>query len=111
MLKKKDYGIKTIVGPFKSRSDGKVLMPLEMSFGSLYEFSKKDRGDTTLKFPTSMYVRTSAIMDAARLGPGGYLLSWGGAYSGFKDLSKGTNREKNTRDFADSLRPGSILML
>jgi hypothetical protein len=56
VLKNKDYGIKTIVGPFKSGSDGKVLMPLEMSFMSLYEFAKKDRGDTTLKFPTSLYV-------------------------------------------------------
>jgi hypothetical protein len=47
-------------------------------------------------------------MDAARLGPGGYLSSWGEAYSSLKELSKGTNWEKNTRDFANSLRPGTV---
>jgi hypothetical protein len=87
-----------------------VLIPLEMSFGSLYEFAKKDHGDTTLKCPTSKYLRAAAIMGAARLGPGGYLSSWGEAYSSLKDLSEGTNWEKNTRDFANSLRPGSIPM-
>ena len=51
-LKSKDYGNKYCGGPFKSGDDGKVLMPLEMSFGSLYEFAKKGHGDTTLKFPT-----------------------------------------------------------
>jgi hypothetical protein len=111
MLDKKLYGNKCLAGPFKSSRDGKALIPLEMNFGSLYEFAKKDRGDTTLKCPTPLYVRAAAIMDAARLGPGGYLSSWGEAYSSLKELSKGTNWEKNTRDFANSLRPGSIPML
>ena len=61
-----------------------------------------------VKCPTSLYVRAAAIMDAARLGPGGYLSSWGEAYSSLKELSKGTNWEKNTRDFANSLRPGTV---
>jgi hypothetical protein len=83
-------------------------MPLEMSFGGLYDFAKKDHEDMTLKCPTSMYVRVAAIMGTARLGPSGYLPSWGEAYSSLKELSKGKNWEKNTRDFANSLRPGSI---
>ena len=66
-------------------------MPLEMSCKSLYEFAKKDRGDMKVKFPTLLYVRAAAIMGAARLGPGGYLLSWGEAYSSLKELSKDTN--------------------
>ena len=61
-----------------------------------------------VKCPTSLYVRAAAIMDAARLGPGGYLSSCGEAYSSLKELSKGTNWEKNTRDFANSLRPGTV---
>ena len=79
-----------------------------MNFGSLYEFASTDRGDMKVKCPTSLYVRTAAIMDAARLGPGSYLSAWGEAYSKSKELSKGTNWEKNTRDFANSLRPGTI---
>jgi hypothetical protein len=86
-------------------------MPLDMSFGSLYEFAKKDRGDIKVYCPTYMYVRAAAIMDAARLGPGGFLSSWGEAYSSLKELSNGTKWVKNTRDFANSLRPGSIHML
>ena len=79
-----------------------------MSFGSLYEFARKDRGDMKVKCPTSLYVQAAAIMDAARLGPGGYLSSWGEAFSNAKELSKGTNWEKSTRDFANSLRPGTV---
>ena len=110
-LDKKRYGNKFVEGPFKNRSDGKVKMPLEMSYGSLYEFTKKERGDMKVHCPTPLYVKAAAIMDAARLGPNGYLSSWGEAYSSLKELSKGTNWEKNTRDFANSLRPGSIPML
>jgi hypothetical protein len=111
MLDKKLYGNKFVEGPFKRGIDGKVKMPLEMNYGSLYEFTKKERGDMKVHCPTPLYVRAAAIMDAARLGPGGYLSSWGEAYSSLKELSKGTNWEKNTRDFANSLRPGSIPML
>ena len=85
-----------------------MLWPLELNFGSLYEFASKDRGDMKVKCPTSLYVRAAAIMDAARLGSGSYLSAWGEAYSKSKELSKGTNWEKNTRDFANSLRPGTI---
>mgnify|MGYP001315985982 FL=1 len=100
-------------GPFKRRNendlnDNEVIWPLEMSFWSLYEFARKGRGNMKVKCPTSLYVRAAAIMDAARLGAGGYLSSWGEAYSSLKELSKGTNWEKNTRDFANSLRPGTI---
>jgi hypothetical protein len=93
-LNKKTFGTKFTESPFKSGSHGKVLMPVEMSFGSLYDFAKKDHEDMTLKCPTSMYVRVAAIMGTARLGPGGYLPSWGEAYSSLKELSKGTNWEK-----------------
>jgi hypothetical protein len=86
-------------------------MPLEMSFGGLHDFAKKDHGDMALYCQTCMYVRAAAIIDAARLEPGGYHSSWGEAYSSLKELSKGINWEKNTRDFANSLRPGSIPML
>jgi hypothetical protein len=58
-----------------------------------------------------MYVRVAAIMDTARLGTDGYLLSWGEAYSSLKELSKGKNWKKNARDFSNSLRPGSIPVL
>ena len=100
-------------GPFKRKNEkdlnnNEVIWPLEMSFGSLYEFASKGRGNMKVKCPTSLYVRAAAIMDAARLGPGGYLSSWGEAYSSLKELSKGTNWEKNTRDFANSLRPGTV---
>ena len=112
-LNNKTYGIKFMNGPFKRRNendlnDNEVIWPLEMSFGSLYEFASKGRGNMKVKCPTSLYVRAAAIMDAARLGPGGYLSSWGEAYSSLKELSKGTNWEKNTRDFANSLRPGTV---
>ena len=112
-LNKKTYGTKFMYGPFKIKNeddlnDIEVIWPLEMSFGSLYEFASKGRGNMNVKCPTSLYVRAAAIMDAARLGPGGYLSSWGEAYSSLKELSKGTNWEKNTRDFANSLRPGTV---
>ena len=112
-LNKKVYGKKFLCGPFKRKNDNdpnnnEVLWPLELNFGSLYDFASKDRGDMKVKCPTSLYVRTAAIMDAARLGPGSYLSAWGEAYSKSKELSKGTNWEKNTRDYANSLRPGTI---
>ena len=112
-LNKKVYGKKFLCGPFKRKNDNdpnnnEVLWPLELNFGSLYDFASKDRGDMKVKCPTPLYVRTAAIMDAARLGPGSYLSAWGEAYSKSKELSKGTNWEKNTRDFANSLRPGTI---
>jgi hypothetical protein len=40
-LSKKHYGNKLVEGLFKRGSDGKVKMPLEMNYGSLYEFTKK----------------------------------------------------------------------
>ena len=112
-LDKKAFGTKFISGPFKRKNEkdlnnNEVIWPLEMSFGSLYEFARKDRGNMKVKCPTALYVRAAAIMDAARLGPGSYLSAWGEAYSKSKELSKGTNWEKNTRDFANSLRPGTI---
>jgi hypothetical protein len=119
-LNKKQYGAKFSMGPFKTKIkpslaatdvNSEVMWPLEMNFGSLYEFASKDRGDTKVKCPTALYVRAAAIMDAARLGPGGYLSSWGEAYSSFKELSKGTNWEKSTRDYANSLRPGTAPLL
>jgi hypothetical protein len=117
-LDKKQYGIKFFHGPFKTKNiataadaNSEVRWPLVMNFGSLYEFASKERGDAKVKCPTALYVRAAAIMDAARLGPGGYLSSWGEAYSSLKELSKGTNWEKNTRDYANSLRPGSAPLL
>ena len=59
----------------------------------------------------TFYVRAAAIMDATRLGPGAHLSSLGEAYSSFKELSKGTNLEKNTHDFVNSLRRISNPML
>ena len=113
VLDKKVYGTKFSLGPFKRKNENgsddiEVIWPLEMNFGSLYEFARKDRGDLKVKCPTHLYVRTAAIMDAARLGPGGYLSSWGEAFSNAKELSKGTNWEKSTRDYANSLRPGTV---
>ena len=79
-LDKKAFGTNFSCEPFRRKNQNdlninEVIRPLEMNFGSLYEFASKGSDNMKVKCPTSLYVRAAAIMDAARLGPGGYLSS------------------------------------